>query len=110
MANNFKRYASRDVGTVAATVGSYTVAANTQTTAIGLTLANISNSAITVTAMHNDGANDTHIVKDATLPAGGALIVIGGNQKLVMETGDSIKVSASANTSVDAILSVLEIT
>ena len=110
MANNFKRYTSRDVGTSAVTVGSYTVAANTQTTAIGLTLSNTSNSAITVSAIHNDGANDTYIVKGATLPSGGSLIAIGGNQKVVLETGDSIKVSASANTSVDAILSVLEIT
>ena len=110
MPNNFKRYTSRNVGTSAVLVGSYTVGASTQTTAIGLTLSNTSNSAITVSAMHNDGANDTYIVKGATLPAGGSLIAIGGNQKVVLETGDSIKVSASANTSIDAILSVLEIT
>ena len=110
MPNNFKRYTSRNVGTSAVSVGSYTVGASTQTTAIGLTLSNTSNSAITVSAMHNDGANDTYIVKGATLPAGGSLIAIGGNQKVVLETGDSIKVSASANTSIDAILSVLEIT
>ena len=110
MADNFKRYTSRDIGTVAVEVGSYTVAANTQTTAIGLTITNVSNSAITVSTMHSDGVDDTYIVKDATLPAGGSLIAIGGNQKLVLETGDSIKVSSSANTTVDAILSVLEIT
>ena len=110
MPNNFKRYTSRDVGVTPVSVGSYTVGASTQTTAIGLTISNTSNSAITVTALHSDGVNDTHIVKGATLPAGGALVAIGGNQKLVMETGDSIKISSSANTSVDAILSVLEIT
>jgi hypothetical protein len=110
MANKFKRYVSRDVGTSLVSVGSYTVAANTQTTAIGLTLSNTSNSAITVSATLNDGANDIYIVKGATLPAGGSLIAIGGNQKVVLETGDSIQVSSSANSSIDAILSVLEIT
>ena len=110
MANNFKRYTSKDIGTTATTVGSYTVSANTQVTAIGLTIANVSNNAISVTAIHNDGTNDTHIVKGASLPAGGSLIAIGGNQKLVLEVGDKIKVQSSANTSVDAILSVLEIT
>jgi hypothetical protein len=33
MANTFKSYTSRNVGTTPATVGSYTVAANTQVTA-----------------------------------------------------------------------------
>ena len=58
----------------------------------------------------NDGANDTYIVKDAPVPVGGALVPIGGNQKIVMVTGDSIKVNSSAASSVDAVLSVLEIT
>ncbi len=110
MANNFKRYTSRAIGITPISVGTYTVAAATQTTAIGLTIANVSNSAITVSAMHNDGVDDTYIVKGATLPSGGSLIAIGGDQKLVLQTGDSVKISSSANTSVDAILSVLEIT
>lgn len=110
MANQFKKFKSRGVGTTLTSVGAYTVGAATQTTAIGLTIANVSASAITVSATHSDVSADTYIVKDAILPAGGALIVIGGNQKTVMETGDSIKVSSSLAASIDVILSVLEIT
>ena len=50
------------------------------------------------------------LLKDAPVPVGGALVPIGGNQKIVMVTGDSIKVNSSAASSVDAVLSVLEIT
>lgn len=110
MANTFKRYASRDVGTSAVTIGSYTVGASTQTTLIGLTVANTTASVIAVDVQHNDGANDTYIVKDAPVPAGSSLVVVGGDQKVVMETGDSIKVTSDTATSADAYMSLLEIT
>ena len=110
MANTFTRKLSRSIGTALTAVGSYTVGASTQTTVIGLTVANTSASSVNIDVTLNDGANDTYIVKDAPVPVGGALVPIGGNQKIVMITGDSIKVNSSAASSVDAILSVLEIT
>jgi hypothetical protein len=110
MANNFKRKTSRGIGTVATTIGSYTPAANTQVTVIGLSAANITTSPISVTFSHHNGADVTTIVKDATIPAGGALVVVGGDQKMVLEPGDIISVTSSAASSVDAIMSILEIT
>lgn len=110
MANSFKRKTSRSIGTTPTSVGSYTVPASTETTVIGLSAANITTSPISVTFTHFDGSNSTIIVKDATLPAGGTLVAVGGDQKLVMETGDSIRVTSSAASSVDAIMSILEIT
>ncbi len=110
MANTFTRKLSRGVGTSLTAVGSYTVGASTQTTVIGLTVSNTTGNDITVDVTLNDGANDTYIVKDAPVPAGSALVPIGGNQKIVMITGDSIKVNSSAASSLDAVLSILEIT
>ena len=110
MANTFTRKLSRSIGTALTAVGSYTVGASTQTTVIGLTVANTSASTVNIDVTLNDGANDTYIVKDAPVPVGSALVPIGGNQKIVMVTGDSIKVNSSAASSVDAVLSVLEIT
>ena len=43
MASNFDVKTSRSVGTTATRIGSYTVAASTKTTVIGLTLANVTN-------------------------------------------------------------------
>ena len=110
MPNTFKRFTSRNVGTSATSVGSYTVAASTQTTVIGLTICNTTLSAITADAQHFDGTNTTNIVKGATIPAGGSLVVVGGDQKLVLQTGDSVRVLSSAASSIDCIMSVLEIT
>ncbi len=110
MANTFKNKESRSVGTSLTAVGSYTVGSSTQTTVIGLTLANRTASQILADVTLNDGSNDTYIILQAPIPAGGALVPIGGDQKVVLETGDSIKVKSDTASSLDAILSILEIT
>ncbi len=109
MANTFKNRTLRAVGTSPVDVGAV-VAASTQTTLIGMTLANITSGVINVTATLNDGTNTTHIVKDAPIPTGGSLILLGGDQKVVLMTGDKIIVTSNTASSVDVIMSFLEIT
>lgn len=110
MANTFTRKVSRSIGTSATAVGSYTVGASTQTTVIGLTLANRTGSQVLADVTLNDGSNDTYMVKDAPIPAGSSLVVVGGDQKVVLVTNDSIKVTSDTASSIDAIMSILEIT
>lgn len=110
MANTFTRKLSRGVGTSLTAVGSYTVGASTDVTVIGLTVANTTASQVLVDATLNDGSNDTYIVKDAPVPAGSSLVIVGGDQKVVLTTNDSIKVKSDTASSVDAIMSILEIT
>jgi hypothetical protein len=110
MANTFKRKISRAVGTSNTSIGSYTVPAATQVTVIGLTVANIANSIVTTSVLHHDGTNSTYIIKDANIPVGGTIVVVGGDQKLVLETGDSVRASSNSAAALDCIMSVLEIT
>ena len=49
----------------------------------------------------------TYVVRDAPIPIGGALKVIAG-QKLVLEGQDSLYITASSASSIDAIGSILE--
>ena len=67
---------------------------------------NISSSAASFTMSHVRSSTTTEIVKNATVPPSDAFIPLDG--KLVLETSDSIKISASANSSLKLILSVLE--
>ena len=67
---------------------------------------NISSSAASFTMSHVRSSTTTEIVKDATVPPSDAFIPLDG--KLVLETSDSIQISASANSSLKLILSVLE--
>jgi hypothetical protein len=110
MANTFTRKLSRSIGTSLTAVGSYTVGSSTDVTVIGLTVANRTASQVLVDATLNDGSNDTYIVKDAPVPAGSSLVIVGGDQKVVLTTNDSIKVKSDTASSVDAIMSILEIT
>ena len=110
MANSFTRKVQRGVGTTLTAIGSYVVPAATQVAAVGLTVANTTTAAITVDITLNDGTNDTYLVKAAPIPVGGTLVAIGGEQKVVLNTGDSIKVKSNTAASCDAILSLLELT
>ena len=107
MANSFKNSAVANIGTTASTV--YTTPSATTSTVIGLTVANTSNSPVSVSIYLTISATDYYLLKNAVIPVGGAIVPIGGEQKVVLQTGNLVKVVSSAATSVDAILSVLEI-
>ena len=108
MANTFTSYMNKDVGTSASTV--VTVGASTQTTIIGLSFANTTTSPITASAYITRSAVNYYLIEDATVPVGSSLVVVGGDQKVVMVTGDALKVITSAAASADVITSVLNIT
>lgn len=109
MANSFKLVTDTGVGTSAATV--HTGASATETTIIGLTIANIVTSQIEVDVQleNNDGDN-VYLIKAAPIPVGSSLVVVGGEQKVVMNASDVLKVTSNTATSADVTLSILEIT
>lgn len=109
MANAFKLVTDTGVGTSAATV--HTGAASTETTIIGLSVANIHTAQIEVDVQleNNDGDN-IYLIKAAPVPVGSSLVVIGGEQKVVMNSSDVLKVTSNTASSADVALSILEIT
>ena len=111
MANTFKNEAFNSA--LAANTDSSalaTVGANTQTTLIGMTIANITSGVISVGVKLVSGGSDTWIVKDAPIPTGGSLVACGGDQKIVLEATDAIKIRSNTADSMNAVLSYLEIT
>ena len=108
MANTFTSYGNKSVGTSAATV--VTIGAATQTTVIGMSCANITTSPVTVDAYFTRSAVDYYLVKGATVPVGGALVIVGGDQKVALVTSDVLKVVSSVASSIDVVTSVLNIT
>jgi hypothetical protein len=110
MANTFTRKTSQNVGASPDVIGNYTVPSSTTTIVIGLTCTNKTGSAITANVFLANATANTYIVANAPISSGASLIPIGGDQKIVMITGDKIYVQSSAATSIDAILSIMEIT
>ncbi len=104
MAQNFRRYTSNAVGTSAATI----FTANSYDTVVGISVSNVTGSAITVDVYINDGSNDIHLVKGAPITAGGALQVVDGGAKFVVESGDALKVVSDTASSADVWVSAVD--
>jgi hypothetical protein len=109
MAEVFTNKKSRNIGTTATTIGSYTVPATKVATVIGLTVSNVTENIIKVTVVLKSGGNDFHIVKNADIIPGQSQVLVGGDQKLILLTGESISVVSNTASSVDAIMSLVEI-
>ena len=107
MANTFKNSITGSIGT--SNVAVYTVPAATSTTVIGMSVANVAASNITVSATLTSGSSTVFLVKNATVPVGGSVVLIGGTQKLVLTSTNYLSVVSSAATSADVVVSVLEI-
>ena len=110
MASTFKNSVKPSVsvdGTIC-----YTAPALTTTTVIGLSAANThSTEVVYVDVSLTDVSQSVtgYMGKHLKVPTDGSIIVVGGEQKLVLEPGDYITVKASLAASVDVIASVLEV-
>ena len=105
----FKSKVTANIGTSGSpSTVTATVSSGNTATLIGLSLANTTAANITVSAkLLKADASTAFLVKDATVLPGGALVVVGGDQKVVLEAGDSITAYASGSNSADAVVSYL---
>ena len=113
MANSFLSETSAAIGTTPVTV--LTCPSATEVTVIGLSVANRATSQILVNVEldatgRTSGAGDkVFLVRNAPVPVGSSLVVVGGDQKVVMEPGDAIVVTSDTASSADVTLSHLDI-
>ncbi len=119
MANTFK-VVSHDV--MPASSGTpedlYTTPGSTTTIVLGMVLANVHTSQVTVSVkLVSDTSGGgraatnttTFLLKDAPIPVGGSLEILSGN-KVVLETTDQIEVDCSVTDKVSVTMSIMEIT
>ncbi len=108
MANNFRNFQVLNVATGAGST-LYTVPASTQSIVVGLLVANKTAVNVTVTVNLATGVT-TALISGVIVPPNSTLVVIGKDEKLVMEAADVLTVIAGTATSLDATASVLEVT
>ena len=108
MANTFKLKTKANVGITTQNV--YVVPSATTTVVIGITLANTSGSGCLVgVGITRPSTDDVKLLKNAPIPQGTSLEFMSGN-KVVLETADTITVDSDTNNSIDATLTIMEIT
>ena len=105
MSQNFRRYIARNTGTSAATI----FTADSFDTVIGIRCANIhATSPAAVSVYINDGSNDYYLVKSAPIPVGSSLELIDGGAKIVVDSGDILKVVSDTASSIDTWVSCVD--
>jgi len=112
MANTFKLKTKANVGITTQNV--YVVPSATTTVVIGITLANTSGAGcivgVGITRPSSSASpDDVKLLKNAPIPQGSSLEFMAGN-KVVLETGDTLTANSDTNNSIDASLTIMEIT
>ena len=108
MANTFKLKTKANVGSTTQNV--YVVPSATTTVVIGITLANVSGSGVIVgVGITRPSSDDVKVLKNVPIPQGSSLEFMSGN-KVVLEASDTLTVDSDSNNSVDATLTIMEIT
>jgi hypothetical protein len=106
MANTFVNTAAALTGTSASI---YTCPVGATAIVLMAQAANVDNTgAAPVTLMWNDGAVDTHLAKEVSVPAYAAIGLLSG--KLVLQPGNILKANSDASSRIEITFSVLEIT
>ena len=104
MAQDFENSIARDTGTSGATIRT----ANSDDAIVGLRLANIHTAAITVDCFITRSSANYFLVKGATIPAGSSLELIDGGSKIVLVSGDALKVDCDTDNALDVWCSVVD--
>lgn len=108
MANTFLKKVSRNIGNVLTAIGSYTVGSGTGAVVIGLNLSNTAHALLTANVVINNGTDNFYLIKNTLIPGGSSVVAVGGDQKLILQAGDSIQVNSSIAGSIDATMSYME--
>ena len=104
MAQDFERNIARNIGTSASTLRT----ANSDDAVVGINIANVTTSQILVDVYVTSSSSDYYIVKDAPIPTGSLLQVLDGGAKIVLQSGDALKVVSNTASSCDAWVSVVD--
>ena len=109
MANTFKNEVFAGGNTTANTdIIVYTCPSSTTTVVIGLSVANLTTNQITADIKLNAGTT-VHLVKNLPIPSASSFEFMAGN-KVVLEATDTLTVNSDTNNSIDASLTIMEIT
>ena len=104
MAQNFRRYTSNAVSTTPTTI----FTADSNDTIIGISIANVASTQVNATVTITVGSDVISIVNSAPIPVGSSLQVLDGGAKLVMQSGDILKVTSSVASGLDVWVSAVD--
>ena len=109
MPNTFKNSISASIGITETIV--YSTPSATTSTVIGVSVASRAQQNINVDVRMYDSSASKNVVlcSGSLIPPGSNIILVGGEQKVVLEASDYLTLRSSIASSADIVVSVLEI-
>ena len=107
MAQDFERTITKDID---ASLADIRATSNSDDAIVGIRMANTSSAQITVEVAITDSSNNitAYLIKDAPIPVGGALELIDGGSKIILQSGDKLRAKSSATDSLDVVVSAVD--
>jgi hypothetical protein len=108
MASFFRNAIIKNIGKVP--VEAIATAANSRTTIIGFSLANLTDGVVMIDIQLKDDTSVTaYYAKGLVLPPNSSMRVVNGGEKLIMSTSNTLYINSNLDDSVDAIISYVEL-
>ena len=107
MAQNFRQYKERNIGTSAV---DFPNGSNFDSfdCIVGIRLANTYTQSVTVEAYIQNSSNNFYLIKNAPIPSGSSLELIDGGAKIVLQSGDKLRAKSDAPNSMDVVVSAVD--
>lgn len=107
MAQDFERTITKDID---ASLVDIRATSNSDDAIVGIRMANTHTAQITVDVAitDNGGTVTAYLIKSAPIPVGGALELIDGGSKIILQTGDKLQAKSSVTDSLDVVVSAVD--
>ena len=108
MATQFKNRVIKDVGT--SPILALETDASTRSTIIGLSLANLTESVVSISVIvHDDTSVEGHFMKDVMVPPNTSLRALSAGEKLILAPSNQLYIVANQDDALDAVISYVDI-
>jgi hypothetical protein len=107
MATFFRNKIANEIGTTPTNV--VVTPSNARLTVLGISLANLTNSIVVADVKVKSGSDEGFYVKDLIIPANTSARLVNGGEKLILTPDDVLIVKSNLDSSIDAVVSYVEI-
>ena len=107
MATFFRNATENAIGPVEVLVASS--GSSARFTVIGMSLTNLTESVVLATIRLEKASTSTYFIKEVIIPPNQSLRVINGGEKLIVDSSTDIYVKSNTDSSLDLIMSYVEI-
>jgi hypothetical protein len=108
MATTFKNKVIKEVGTVP--ILAIETDANTRSTVIGISLANLTSAVIYASLLvHDDTSVEGYFIKDVPIPPNSSLRALDAGEKLILATSNQLYCVCDTEEGLDVIISYVDI-